>query len=88
MIITVITDSGSTYRLDEQRHRWVRMSQTPDSGRLLTESGIYTGYRLAMGEPLVISGPSVLYPGLDTRRVITSPVVSIVKEESSEPQAV
>ena len=79
MIITVITEN-STYVLDEARKTWSRTERSPGSGALRTSGGLYDSYELAIDRPLRIFCPPIAI-GTDGRLILTSPVVTYLREQ-------
>lgn len=79
-MITFVTANGSVYEVDEEKKSWRRVSKSGESGSLREEGGnLLRIIRLAEGESALLQDDKVL-PGANFHLIMTSPVVSIVRE--------
>ena len=83
MKLIVKTESGSTYRFNWPATRWTRPVNPESLGVRTTSGDVLQLSAVKVGEPLVIIGTS-LTPGLDFRRIETTPVVAIEWEDAAE----
>lgn len=80
MIVT--TRSGTRYRIDLEAKTWERLSSTPESGHLRTESGTFVDIQGPdLGRGMTITCPP-LTPRAYVRVIYTTPVVAV--EEGPE----
>lgn len=84
MKTTVRTTTGSTYVLDKNDLTWTRLFKSPASGQMRTETGKLDHWpNVKVGESLVMIGPA-LNPHSGGRMIITSKVIGIEHEETTE----